>query len=170
MKMVILAVAAVSVLAGCVTMPPEKMPITTEQREFIFEYAAPNKSKKELFTAARNYFAMAYGNSKEVSRLEDEDQGTIIGKAIVGWRYTIDEVLSMAVPCASNYSIIFVAKDAKARLQLTLTEGIAYPMTCGWALPPKRDYPQIVESFKAISKGLGNSIEGNSAVDKLKNF
>ena len=170
MKMVILAAAAVSVLAGCVTMPPEQMPITTEQREFIYEYAAPTKSKKELFAAARNYFAVSYGNSKEVSRLEDEEQGTIIGKAIASWSLTVDGLLLTSIPCASNYSIIYVAKDGKARLQLGLTEGVAYPMTCGWSLPPKRDYPQIVQHFKRISEGLGNSIEGNSAVDKLKNF
>ena len=170
MKKVVLAAVAVSLLAGCVTVPPGQMPITTEQREFVFEYAAPNKSKKELFAAARNYFAVSYGNSKEVSRLEDEEQGTIIGKAIASWNLTIDGLLITVIPCASNYSIIFVAKDGKARLQLAITEGVAYPMTCGWSLPPKRDYPQIVEHFKRISEGLGNSIEGNSAVDKLKNF
>lgn len=170
MKKIVLAAVAVSVLAGCVTVSPGQMPITTEQREFIFEYAAPTKSKKELFAAARNYFAVSYGNSKEVSRLEDEEQGTIIGKAIANWNLTVDGLLLKSMPCASNYSIIYVAKEGKARLQLAITEGVAYPMTCGWSLPPKRDYPQIVEHFKRISEGLENSIEGNSAVDKLKNF
>lgn len=145
------------------------MPITTEQREFTYEYAAPAKSKKELFKDARNYFAMSYGNSKEVSRLEDEEQGTIIGKAIARWNLSTDSPLIPYIPCASNYNIIFIAKDGKARLQLTLVEGA--PMSsCAWTSPPKRDYSQIVEQFKSISEGVGSAINNQSAVDRLKNF
>lgn len=73
----LMIVCAVSVLTGCVTLPPEQMPITNEKREFIYDYPVPGKSKSELFKDARNHFALAYGNSKEVSRLEDEEQGTI---------------------------------------------------------------------------------------------
>lgn len=168
MKRITITVMA-SVLAGCMTIPAAQMPITTEQREFIYEYAAPTKLKKELFKDARNYFAMSYGDSKEVSRVEDEDQGTIIGKAIAPWNLSIDSFLIPHIPCASRYDIIFIAKDGRARLQLTLVDGIAMP-SCNWASPPKRDYPQIVRQFKRVSDGLGAALNNQSAVDRLKNF
>lgn len=156
-------------LSGCVSISPERMPITTEQRDFVFEYAAPAKSQRELFIDARNYFAMSYGNSKDVSRVEDESQGTIIGKAVAPWNLSNDSMIIPFIPCASNYNIIFVAKDGKARLQLTLVDG-APMMTCGWTSPPKRDYPQIVQQFQRISAGLGDAINGKSDLDRLKKF
>ena len=164
-----LAIAATSILSGCVTVAPDQMPITTEKREFIYEYAAPIKTKKELFKDARNYFAMSYGNSKEVSRVEDEEQGTIIGKAVALWNLSTGSPMIPHIPCASYYNIIFVAKDGKARLQLTLVDGIAMP-SCGWTSPPKRDYSQIVQQFKSISEGLDAALNSQSAVDRLKNF
>lgn len=150
-------------------MPPERMPITTEQREFIYDYPAPGKSQKELFTSARNYLAMSYGDSKAVSRVEDSEQGTIIGKAIARWSFTIGGPFNQTMPCASNYDIIFIAKEGKARLQLTLVDGLAMP-SCGWRTPPKQDYPQIVGQFRGISEALGKALKNESAVDKLKNF
>lgn len=157
-------------LAGCaITIPADRMPITTEQREFIYEYAAPGKSQTDLFRDARNYLAMSYGDSKEVSRVEDEAQGTIIGKAIAPWSLSTDSALIPFIPCASNYNIIFVAKEHKARLQLTLVDGVAMS-SCQWTSPPKRDYPQIVKQFNGISAGLESAINGQSAVDRLKNF
>ncbi|MDH6185479.1 hypothetical protein H4V98_002863 [Polaromonas sp. CG_23.6] len=165
----VIASAMVLALMGCVTIPLDQMPITTEKREFTYEYAAPGKSKKELFKDAKNYFAMSYGNSKEVSRLEDQDQGTIIGKAVAEWNLSNNSLLIPHIPCASNYNIIFIAKDERARLQLTLVEG-APMLSCGWTSPPKRDYPQIVEQFNRIADGVGSAIKNQSAVDRLKNF
>ena len=165
-----IATCLVLMLSGCTTLSPEQKPITTEQREFIFEYAVPAKSKTELFKAARNHFALSYGNSKEVSRLEDEEQGTIIGKAVAPWSLSLDSIIIPAMPCASNYNLIFIAKDGKARLQLTLLEGAALPLSCGWARPPKRDYPQIVSHFKSASESLSNALDNKAAIDRLKNF
>lgn len=162
------AIALAGVLSGCVTVPPDQLPITNEQREFTYEYAAPAKSKSELFKAARNYFAIAFRDSNRVGRVEDESDGTIIGKAVAPWNLSADMVMIRAIPCASNYSMIFVAKDGKAKLQLNLIEGAVPP--CGWALPPKRDYSQVVREFESLSKGLSAAIDGDSAVEKLKNF
>jgi len=169
MKKLLLVIGA-WMLSGCVTMPPGQMQITTEQREFIYEYAVPSKSQIDLFKAARSHFALAYGNSKEVSRLEDEAQGTIIGKAIVPWNLSVDGLIITSMPCASYYNIIFIAKDGRARMQLSLLEGAALPLSCGWPLPPKRDYPQIVTHFKNTSDGLASALDSKSAIDKLKNF
>lgn len=75
-----------------------------------------------------------------------------------------------SVPCASNYNLIFIAKDGKARLQLSLLEGVVLPASCGWHLPPKRDYAQIVQSFNNASESLGNALDNKSSIDRLKNF
>jgi hypothetical protein len=167
---IIIASAFLLLLTGCVTIAPDRYPITTEQREFIYDYATPAKSKKELFKDARNYFALAYGNSKDVSRLEDEEEGTIIGKAVAPWNLSTDISMVPYIPCASNYNIIFIAKDGKARLQLTLMDGAALSSCGGWQAPPKRDYPQIVQHFIGISEGLGSALINQAAVDRLKNF
>ncbi|MEC5213320.1 hypothetical protein RCH06_001866 [Polaromonas sp. CG_9.5] len=165
----ILILAGAIFLTGCVTVQPQQLPITTEQREFIYDYPAPGKSQKELFTSARNYLALSYGNSKAVNRVEDEKEGTIIGKAVANWNLSTGSVMIPSIPCASNYDIIFIAKDGKARLQLTLVDGKAIA-SCGWASPPKQDYPQIVSEFNAIAESMGKALKNDSAVDRLKNF
>ena len=157
-------------LAGCLEVSPEQMPITSEQREFVYEYAVPDQTKAELFRAARSNFAVAYGNSREVDWLEDEGQGTIIGKAIAPWNLTIGTIPVQSVPCASNYNLVFIAKDGRARLELSLLEEVALPSSCGWKLPSKRDYPQVVEHFQRAFETLGNALHSKSAIDRLKNF
>lgn len=159
-----------ALLAGCaVTAPPDAYPITNEQREFVYEFAAPGKSQKELFSIAREYFALTYGNSKDVTRIEDEANGTIIGRAVVPWEMSTGSTTIPSFPCASNYGVIYVAKEGRARLQLTLQDGAAMA-TCQMQAPPKRDYPQIVQQFQRVSAGLRDAIGGNSPVDKLRNF
>lgn len=160
-------VLAAGLLVGCASIPPEQMPITGEQREFVYEYSAA-KSKQELFKAARNYFALTAGDSKGITRVEDEAEGTIIGKGNISWQYTTGSALVPAVPCASRASLIFIAKDGKARLQMKLEEGAVPEAQCGWHLPPKQDYPQVVASFDRLGKGLEKAISGDSAVDRLK--
>lgn len=167
MMKAVLTIAGAALLAGCVTIPEEKMPITTEPREFVYEFEAP-KSKQELFKIARNYFALSGGDSREITRVEDEAEGTIIGKGNVIWNYTTGSFVLPAVPCASRASMIFVAKDGKARLRMALIEGAVTEAQCGWHLPPKQDYPQIVASFGRLAKGLESAIQGDSAVEKLK--
>lgn len=169
MRIFVFVFACALLLSGCVTIPPEKMPITDEQREFIYDYPAPGQTQHELFISARNYLALSYGNSKTVSRVEDEKDGTIIGKAIAYWNISTGSAFIPHIPCASNYDIIFVAKDGKARLQLNLVAGKAIA-DCGWTLPPKQDYPQIVSEFNVIAQSMGKALKKDSAVDRLKNF
>lgn len=156
-------------LTGCMTIPPEQLPITTEKREFIYDFSIPNTTKKQLFKSARNYLASSYGDSKEISRVEDEEQGIIIGKAIAKWNLSTDSFLFPYIPCYSKYDINFIAKNEKGRLRLFLVEG-AIPPCSGWPLPPKRDYPQIVTEFNAIAKGLEDALKGNSEINKLSEF
>jgi len=166
-----LTFALLIALAGCaVTAPPGAYPITDEKREFTFDYTVPGKSQHELFRSARNYLATAYKDSRAVTRVEDEADGTIIGKGIAPWNMTIDSSLIPSMPCSSNYDVIFIAKEGRARLQLTLREGAAQPATCNWPLPPKRDYQQIVSQFNEMSAGLEKALNGQGVVDQLRNF
>lgn len=159
------------ILSGCTSIvPPNDLPITDEKREFTFDYTAPGRSQQELYRSARNYLATLYGDSRAVTRVDDESQGTIIGKGLVPWNYTIDSPLVPFMTCSSNYDVIFVAKDGRARLQLTLREGVAQAGVCNTPLPPKRDYPQIVSHLNGISAGLEKALNGQGAVDKLRNF
>lgn len=151
-------------------MPPDQLPITTEKRDFVYDYSVPGKSQAELYRSARNFLATTYGDSREVARVEDEAQGTIIGQGVVEWSLTVDGLIIKGLPCASRYEIIYMAKDGRARLQLALKEGIVMPASCGWSLPPKRDYAQITSRFDVISKGLDDALHGSSKLESLKNF
>lgn len=164
----LVALLAAAVLAGCAAIPPERMPITTEQREFTYEFSAPSRSKDQIFKDVRNYFALAYRDTNKIGRVEDSVDGTIIAKAISPWRLTTDSGLIPSIPCGSNYNIIFVARDGKAKLQLVLLDGAVPP--CGWSLPPKRDYPQVLREFESIRAGVADAIAGDSAIDRLKKF
>lgn len=155
-------------LTGCMTIAPDQYPITDEPRTFTYDYQVPGKTKSQIFRSAQQHFALAYGDSRAVSRSADDEDGTYIGKAIVSWNMKIDGLLIPHIACASNYNIVFIAKDGKARLQLSLLDGTVAPANC--ALPPKRDYPQIVASFNATSKKLEEALNGKSSMEALKNF
>lgn len=156
-------------LFGCASISPDRLPITTEKRDFVYDFEVSGKSKGELFKNARYFLATSYVDSKDVTRVEDENEGTIIGKAVSEWKLSTDSWLIPYLPCYSRYNFFFVAKNEKARLQLSLVEGTVLP-SCGWRLPPKRDYPQIVEQFDSIAKELKNALNGSSEIERLKNF
>lgn len=168
-KLLVKIVFISSFLSGCISISPEKLPITNEKRDFIYDFEIQGQSKIELFKSARNYLATSYGDSKDVSRIEDETEGTIIGKAVTQWKRTTGDWMIPYMPCYSRYNIFFVAKQEKARLQLSLVEGAVMP-SCGWNLPPKQDYPQIVAQFNIIAQELESALNGNSEINKLKNF
>jgi hypothetical protein len=166
-----LMVVCLTGLAGCASMvPPDMTPITTEQREFTFDFTVPGKSQTELYRSARDYLATAYRDSRAVTRVDDESQGTIIGKGVAPWSFTTSSTMIPSMPCSSYYDVIFIAKEGRARLQLTLKEGMPNPSVCGWSLPPKRDYPQIVGQFLTMSGQLESALNGRGVVDKVRNF
>jgi hypothetical protein len=166
----ILTLGCFLVLAGCATAPPGAYPITDEKREFTFDFAIPGKSQQELFRSARNYLATAYVDSRAVTRVEDEAQGTIIGKGVAPYNYTIDNPMIPSMPCSANYDLIFIAKEGRARLQLKLTESVPQYGQCSLPLPQKRDYPQIVGQFLTMSGQLESALNGRGVVDKVRNF
>ena len=164
-KIVLVALTACG-LAGCVN-DVAFQPMTDEQREFTYDYKVPGKTKGELFKNARNYFATAYGDSKAIGRVEDEGEGLIIAKAVTLWKMDTGMV---AVSCVSGYDISFIAKDEKARLQLTINKALQSTPECGWKEPSKQGYPEVVSNLNATAKQLGEALEGRSKIDRLKDF
>jgi len=160
-KHLVLALAGVVfVFWGCAGMGPASKNV---QREFTYDYVINGKSKSELWKNARNYFAEAYGDSRAVFRIMDEQDGTIIGKGTVSWK--------LFDSCYTDYHVRFAAKDNKARLQFELIEGVPPLSPCtGWAWPTQSGYDEIVAKFNATSKELENALMGKGSSSKLKNF
>lgn len=166
MRNVILGALTACSLVGCIN-DTAFQPLTNEQREFIYDYKVPGKTKGELFKNARNYLATAYGDSKAIGRVEDESEGLIIAKAVTVWQMNTGMV---AVSCVSGYDISFIAKDERARLQLTINKALQSTPECGWKEPSKQGYPEVVSNLNATAKQLGEALEGRSTIDKLKDF
>jgi hypothetical protein len=140
------------ILSGCAGLDP--MMDSNYKHEFTYDFSAPGKSKNELWKSARDYMATAYRDSSKVIKIADEQDGTMIGSAIIGWQIS---PLS-AQYCNYNYSIKFAAKDGKARLQLDLLDPIG---GCGWDRPSAGGYQQIAAQFNEIGSKLGESLSSN---------
>lgn len=153
--------AASFVLAGCAGMSPAR---NDAQSEFTFDYQIQDKSKDELWKSARDYFAGAYGDSRSVFRVMDQDDGTIIGKGSASWMLLTNQ-------CLTDYHIRFAAKDDKARLQFEIIRGAPALSQCqGWAWPTESGYKQIVNSFNAVSAGIESALNGNGDASSFKDF
>lgn len=164
-------IAGAFALAGCSAIPADSYPITNEPREFTYDFQVPGKSKAEIFKAAQQHFSMAYGDGRAVERSANEADGIYTGKALIRWTLLANQGGFIKTQCLSNYEIIFIAKDGKARLQLALLEGAPPLSNCqGWPLPPKSDYPQIATQFNDSAKKLESALQGNSKLDSLRNF
>ncbi len=74
-------------LSGCATVGPELTQISINDiKPITFDYSIPNASKEILFKRARNHFATVYGDSRSVIRVEDANEGVILGKGAVEWK------------------------------------------------------------------------------------
>lgn len=153
-------------IGGCVNQTAFT-PISNEERDFIYDYQIPGKSKNETYNNARYFFATVYGDSKEITRIEDEKQGLIIAKALTRWFMNTGMI---TVPCVSAYSIHFIAKDDKARLKLSIIDSGARTPECGWTLPSKQGYPAVVANLNLVAEDLGKSISGKSEIEQLSDF
>lgn len=155
-------------ISGCVTNVPTEVLPPDAKTEFTYDYDVPATDKAELWKRARDYFAGVYGDSRSVFRVMDQDDGTIIGKGSAPWQignppYT--------VPCSTDYHIRFAAKDNKARLQLSIINGVPATSRCtGWPLPTKVGYQEIVTSFSSLSEALKSALNGNGASNDFKDF
>ncbi len=55
------------------------------QKEFTSDFVVPGKSQNDLWKSARDYFAEIYGDSRSVFRVQDEKDGTLIGRGLAPW-------------------------------------------------------------------------------------
>lgn len=142
-------------LVGCVGLVPADKNV---QRKFVYDYTVDSVKKDELWTRARNYFAVTYGDSRSVLHVVDKDAGVLIGKGAVSW-------VLMANMCVTEYHVQFQSKDNKARLQLEIIEGVpAYSQCTGWPWPSDTGYLKILENFNSISKGLDQALKQGSGL------
>ena len=157
-------------IQGCSTDPNSpNYPISqVEVKPQTYTYLNLTDNKSDLWKKARNYIASAFGNSKAVLRVEDDADGTLIGKGLIQWKM-LDNALSPF--CYSNYDIRFVAKENKARLQLELLPGVPAGSECvAWQLPSRYGYNQILMKFSDISSQLENSLRGEGKIESMSDF
>lgn len=175
MKKTVTTIFLAVALNGCAVTPsPDMQPVGTSALSPVTtDYVIPGASKSDLFTRARNYLATVYGDSRAVIRVQDTDEGTIIGKGIASW---CENTESLGMPlqfCGdSEYDIRFIAKDGKARLQVQLLKGApAGSQAPGWPLPPQGAYHDIQKSFEDLSSGLKSALNGTGeSVDFKSGF
>lgn len=157
-------------MLGCATDPssPDHPISQSEVQAKTYTYTNLDGNKVQLWKKARNYIATVYGDSKSVLRVEDEVEGTLIGKGLVRWQM-INSVLSPY--CYSEYDIRFVAKDSWARLQLELLSGAPAVSECtGWVLPSRFGYEQILAKFDVISQNMESTLKGDGKLEAMTDF
>lgn len=160
-------------LGGCVSnQGTELTPILETSIEPItYDYSLPNVDKDTLFFRARDHFATVYGDSKSVIRVEDTQQGLILGKGAVGWKLYTGSITIPYIQCTSNYNVRFMAKEFKARLQLELINGAPIYSKCsGWPLPTSAGYDEILLHFNDISLGVKKALDGSGSLKSFKDF
>lgn len=151
MRMILLPIT-IFLITGCAGMAP--IAESSYQREFVYNYNIPGKTKANLFKAARENLALSYGDANKVLRIVDESEGTIVGKGIVSWRI----LPGAESTCDYDYNIKFISKDERARLILNIA-GISRTSRCGWDVPSVYGYDQIKKDFDAINASLDEALK-----------
>jgi len=169
MRNKILGIVISLLLIGCANNPnaPDYPISKSKVKAQTFTYTELSDNKIELWKKARNYIATVYGDSKAVLRVEDEREGSLIGKGLIRWKI-FDSVLSPY--CYSKYDIRFIAKDHKARLQLELLQGVPATSTCNWALPSNYGYEQVLNQFSSMSEAIESALRGDGKLESMQDF
>lgn len=79
---------------------------STGKIEFQEIIDAPNKSKSEIYTAAREWFAKSFVSANAVLQMDDKDSGVLVGKGKIG----------------SSMDILIKVETKDGRLRYTLTD------------------------------------------------
>ncbi|MDD9305316.1 DUF4468 domain-containing protein [Aeromonas caviae] len=165
-------VSAVSLfISGCAVGPDLTTISSSDIKPVTYDYSIPGASKEQLFKRARDHFATVYGDSRSVIRVEDEKEGLILGKGAVDWNLATGSPVIPYMSCVASYNIRFLAKDAKARLQIELIEGApAFSQCSGWPLPTITAYKEILASFDGTSEGVKTALNGLGEESTFKDF
>ena len=110
MKILIIIIFPVF-FAGCI----KYLEMTQKMQNFQYEYKMDGKSKKQIWKLARNHYATVYGDFRSVFSVQDEEEGTLIGKGTIKW--TFDHGM---LNCYRGYHIKFHTKNEYAKLTLKL--------------------------------------------------
>jgi hypothetical protein len=119
--------------------------LTPEMKKFKYNYKIEGKNKKQIWKLARNHFALVYGDFRSVLRVQDEEEGSIIGKGKVKWSFGSES-------CWHDYNIRFDAEDRKAKLRLNLIE-------VGTCRLTEEGYETIKANFWILDRGLRRCFE-----------
>ncbi|WP_039462414.1 DUF4468 domain-containing protein [Vibrio navarrensis] len=169
MKNIIFSLLMIVSIQGCTSVDSVNYPISqSDIQPQTYTFLDLKSDKSELWKKARNHIATVYGDSKEVMRVEDESEGSLIGKGLVQWKM-LDSAISPY--CYSSYDIRFLAKDGRARLQLELLPGVPAGTECGaWTLPSKYGYEQILAKFETMAKKFETSLRGEDSIGSMSDF
>ena len=141
-KMKILIIIILSLfLVGCVNW----VELTPEMKNFQYTYKVEGKKKKKIWKLARNHFAIIYGDYRRVLSVQDEEEGTMIGKGNVKWCF---DPPICAVNEWCDYLIRFDAEDGNAKLKLNL---VGCRLTEG-------GYESIKNDLDGLGRGLRNAL------------
>ena len=136
-----------------------------------YDYSAEGATKEDLYQRARNYFAVSFGDSRSVIRVADADEGLILGKGIISWQVETGMWSIPHLNCSSEYDLRFMAKDNRARLQLTLLEGApSFSQCSGWPRPTETGYAKVLREFEDSSRRLELELQGQGSVSDFKDF
>tara|TARA_B100000315_G_scaffold96314_1_gene88449 strand:+ start:2336 stop:2770 length:435 start_codon:yes stop_codon:yes gene_type:complete len=130
-------------LVGCI----KYVDLTPEMRSVEYNYQVDGKNKKQIWKRARNYFATFYGDSRSVFSVQDEEEGTMIGKGTIKWVFE----WAGAIPCYHDYHIRFDAENGNGKLKLEI-------MGMGSCKLTEKGYEQIKFDLKMLNLGLRNAL------------
>ncbi|MCT7942592.1 DUF4468 domain-containing protein [Shewanella holmiensis] len=148
-------------LSGCATTSMQQVSDQDIQpKEYIYEDLAIDQ--EQVFKKARDFFAESFGDSTSVVRVSDIDEGKYIGKGIVSW--TLSDGIA-SIQCPSNYTLKFLARDNRAKLELVLNKGIVPGQTCRWDKPTVSGYNEVLALFDSISANLESYLRSNQSDD-----
>src|SRR5690606_37173641 len=99
-------VFTLGLLTGCATPKVGRgaQMITSDvAKPQTYDYTIASASKEVLFQRARDYFATSFGDSRSVIRVQDENEGLILGKGAVQWYVQLENMQYPSLTCHSEY-------------------------------------------------------------------
>ena len=127
-------------LGGCIKF----IVLTPEMKNFEYTYQVDGKNKNQIWKLARNHFAKIYKDFRSVFSVQDEEEGTMIGKGTISWAFDMPG----GQFCYHDYHIRFDAENGNGKLKLEIMEMGSCKLT-------EKGYEQIKFDLKMLNLGLG---------------
>lgn len=160
--LLILVIVTGILSSGCASTRSQE---ENQESTFTYEFENLGMSQSEVFRAARNFLATSYGDTNQVLRVIDENDGVIIGRGISPWSFGLGTI------CSTNHDIRLVARDDRARLQFEIVHGVPATSRCaGWPWPTDSGYEKIVSDFNAFAAALEAELRGETSDSDFFNF